>query len=1150
MNICIATLRNKTGSVLKYRILGTDTGVVHDIHSRSIEKYLQENKVSNLIYDNGIICTQGSLNEYPILYTDNKVKNNIPVLIRQENGNSTIANIEGKVVTLPTSALIEKMKQFGNARLQDGNIVFKTESEIVHAEIHKEQPKTEVKTTSVLSPLQQIMQAQSVDIDIQKFDIISNYKKFGISGDVFKKPGDIFVEGKEKAKTAVYNPDAYSFDIVTVEDRVELRKYIDNTDKYEGKVVIPDGVTHICKQAFEKAKCTEIEMPDTVIYLGDYAFAYSNVAIVKLSRRVTAIPYACFFESALEEIDLSHITSIDNMSFGKCKITKVDLQSEVIQIGFEAFSGCTALSEFNHQKTIQKVRKHAFDGCISLIYFDFDSVTTIEQYAFYKTGIKKAKINGEVNYIQSGTFTGDIEEIELLEGITKISAGAVSNIENKPIVWTVPKSAINIEKGAFHSEDTVICYRKSVAASIALIADANIVYIDDLDRKSIPSMIKKANLLNASVEDLIRQSLEKILGKEEEFEAEYEIDESKLMRADIPKPILDLIGGDFEAGQYATAEDIETENIKFKAILDHLSKVAQLDGMPFAGAMLELKDTFNVPTDHGEHECLYDDEKSTVFRIKYVDNKFASVYDTFIVAKTYDTLRYICMDNKYTDIMCENTDIIDVDELIKVFRPGDTLGLNSVISGVRYPEISCTSGKKIQVSANGYKVSKNLEMNLYQALRYSSVTIRLDNNNIVLIIPGNKKIIKCASLGKTVWQNEKEETYKSLQCTIESIEDIGEDTIFDYESSHKGLNYGPLFKKFRAIPKNGYEQYKALYSHIYPSTKSMYRDVRDYAYLRAMQTIKDVDLEFMARLFQTQLFEERKEDWLENSIGKTVVADVEHEFELVDGSTLYQYKTVKKTALRNKLMSGGDKKLYVFELVDASGYVYGVYLSVYDIVTLVNMCIGVNAEAERIFVNKDRFDRVPGIDVIEIAELCKGNEINIDELIYTFIFAVYKPNGLYYIGVKKTDKENRNFTFIPLVQVGELDVALAFIENTNKVGTNDESMDQLFYAGLGAIGYAGRRNVSAIHEAKQALLAARANCIDGISDIKVYNQLGLEEVLKRCMGYSQEGIDVYSLPEMGIAQGLAENDIEMDIDMSDFDVDDDFDISEEDFEDI
>ena len=99
MNICIATLRNKTGSVLKYRILGTDTGVVHDIHSRSIEKYLQENKVSNLIYDNGIVCTQGSLNEYPILYTDNKVKNNIPVLIRQENGNSTIANIEGKVVT-------------------------------------------------------------------------------------------------------------------------------------------------------------------------------------------------------------------------------------------------------------------------------------------------------------------------------------------------------------------------------------------------------------------------------------------------------------------------------------------------------------------------------------------------------------------------------------------------------------------------------------------------------------------------------------------------------------------------------------------------------------------------------------------------------------------------------------------------------------------------------------------------------------------------------------------------------------------------------------------------------------------------------------------------------------------------------------------
>lgn len=56
-------------------------------------------------------------------------------------------------------------------------------------------------------------------------------------------------------------------------------------------------------------------------------------------------------------------------------------------------------------------------------------------------------------------------------------------------------------------------------------------------------------------------------------------------------------------------------------------------------------------------------------RIRYADNKFTSVDSEFIVAKTKDTLRYICMDNRYTDLMCENPEIHDLTKLLNILRP-------------------------------------------------------------------------------------------------------------------------------------------------------------------------------------------------------------------------------------------------------------------------------------------------------------------------------------------------------------------------------------------------------------------------------------------------------------------------------------------------
>lgn len=1099
MLLCVAIIQKDSSR--SFRVVNAHTREVKEINESSIG-----NNIRNLEVSNGkIIFTEGEENRYPVERPDG-VSHNNPIIIK-EGRNVILANYEGKIITLSEKELIQKVKTYANATINNNKI------EIEY---------TKNKSNNSINFLDAVMQTPDRDIDIHNFDIRNHYKNLGISPNIFKKVSSMITGGQDEVKRepTIVDTNQYKFTIVKVDDRVELREYSGNG--YKGKVIIPSNVTHICNSAFARAEATELEMTDSVVYLGDSAFAWSNFKDIHLSKNITAIPYECFFQASIENINLENITSIDNLAFCESNIRRAIFKAPIIQIGFEAFKDCKSLEIFEHAKTITKIRHHAFKGCISLTYFDFDSVTTIEQYAFDNTGIKKAKLNGDIGYLQASTFTGDIEEIELLEGFKKISAGAVSNINNKPIVWKMPKSAKNIEKGAFLEKDTVICYRNTIAASQAILSEAQIIYVDELDKNSIPNIIRKAKMLDTSVEDILRETLKKVLDKEQ-VSCEFEIDESKLVRENIPSVVLDFLPPSVSNHKYATAEDIEEELTKFKCILKHLYMTSSFDIVPFISNTLGLKDTFRV----SKVETLYKDDKSSVLRIVYTDNKFTSVDSSFIIAKTYDTLRYICMDNKYTDLMCENEDLHDLTALLKILRPGDTIGLSSVISGVKYPEISAKSDKEITTTKNNVKVKTKLEMNIYQALRYSSVTVKLDNNSIALLLPGVNKIIKCASLGKTVWLNEKEETYKSLQCTIESIEDFDNNTVFNYDETHNSNNYGPLLKRFRSMNSSDYSKYIDSYSHIYEAKQSMYKMAGNYAYQHSMKTIIDADIKFMTILFKTSLFEERPESWIEKSKGKTIVKDAQHEFELSDGSTLYQYRAVRKTALRNKLMSGGDRKLYVFELVDSYGLCAGVYISLYDIITLTNMCIGINTISQektmldtRVFENKDRFDVVDASSVIEVAVLCKETYLRISTDKMQFALMVFKPNGLFYIGIKI--EYGKTFRFIPVIQVGEMDVALGLVEDSNKYGANNESIKYLYKASYGIVqDYITR--VVARHEhifvdkAKYlGLLQARKMCIDGVYDISAYNKLGIPEVLKRSMGYTTNMSKLYEKPALEI----------------------------------
>ena len=90
------------------------------------------------------------------------------------------------------------------------------------------------------------------------------------------------------------------------------------------------------------------------------------------------------------------------------------------------------------------------------------------------------------------------------------------------------------------------------------------------------------------------------------------------------------------------------------------------------------------------------------------------------------------------------------------------------------------------------------------------------------------------------------------------------------------------------------------------------------------------------------------------------------------------------------------------------------------------------------------------------------------------------------------------------------------------------------------------RRIGANAASHAALLRAREMCIDGISDIVEYNKLGIQEVLKRCLGYTPADIpeETYDNTVDSAVEAMAEIDAEVDKMFSDLDEDESMDIED------
>lgn len=110
-------------------------------------------------------------------------------------------------------------------------------------------------------------------------------------------------------------------------------------------VIIPDGLTSIGTSAFSRCtSLTNITLPSSVTFIGDFAFYSSGLNGITMSG-VTSIGGYAFFLTNLIEVDIpDSVLSIGSYAFFQCpSLSSISIGSGVTSIGDSAFSSCPLL---------------------------------------------------------------------------------------------------------------------------------------------------------------------------------------------------------------------------------------------------------------------------------------------------------------------------------------------------------------------------------------------------------------------------------------------------------------------------------------------------------------------------------------------------------------------------------------------------------------------------------------------------------------------------------------------------------------------------------------------------------------------------------------------------------------------------------------
>lgn len=252
-------------------------------------------------------------------------------------------------------------------------------------------------------------------------------------------------------------------------------------------VTLPEGVMQISNGAFNGSGITEIEIPDTVTYIGSSAFAYcekltnanipqgitklrdytfeycKSLQSVSLPASLKAIYSSCFMQcTSLTEIILPEGVDDIEEAFDYCSsLTKISIPSTLTVISAEWFEGCNSITDIIVAQDnpvysgqggclIEKVSKTLVLGGIGAVIPSDGTVTSIGDYAFAYRNLTSIEIPANITIIGKNAFfrCDQLTEVTLNEGLVEIGRYAFWKDENLESI-IIPSTVTRIGGSAF-----------------------------------------------------------------------------------------------------------------------------------------------------------------------------------------------------------------------------------------------------------------------------------------------------------------------------------------------------------------------------------------------------------------------------------------------------------------------------------------------------------------------------------------------------------------------------------------------------------------------------------------------------------------------------------------------------------------------------
>ena len=174
---------------------------------------------------------------------------------------------------------------------------------------------------------------------------------------------------------------------------IEITKYLAVSDivripeKIEG-----EPVTVIGNAVFGNAKVTEVTIPDSVIFIDDYAFYRSGLKTIAIPNSVISIGLDVFFGcTQLTSVTMGNkLTAISMHAFSGCyNLTGVVIPASVLDIAESAFSDCYKLTKIDIPATVKHIGKRAFESNLRVEEVErFTGLTATYQGKKYGTRLK------------------------------------------------------------------------------------------------------------------------------------------------------------------------------------------------------------------------------------------------------------------------------------------------------------------------------------------------------------------------------------------------------------------------------------------------------------------------------------------------------------------------------------------------------------------------------------------------------------------------------------------------------------------------------------------------------------------------------------------------------------------------------------------